>query len=303
MKKRSENSTQGIQTPATTTVNMRSMNTLTHGEFVENEKKIKVRRTGTSVGQVLPWIVLAYLVGIACGIFMTQTVECEMKEGSKDSTNIKPDRAEGECNRLQAELNYLRTTISRQQELERQVRDSQIQQEQWERAAAEKEKQYQQQWMKSQQMWGAELQNRLEMMQREFNIQEANRVAEEEEHLAQNLEQQFTPTMVFPGYGAMPPPLPYQQQSSFGDFLNQDDSMSSPYVDGMIDNAIMNSDTQNGNEEDEILPTLEMSPSMMVDTPPTPSAATRTTSFRSSDPPAPDLKKKKSKKIRKKNSK
>ena len=101
----------------------------------------------------------------------------------------------------------------------------------------------------------------------------------------------------------MPPPLPYQQQSSFGDFLNQDDSMSSPYVDGMIDNAIMNSDTQNGNEEDEILPTLEMSPSMMVDTPPTPSAATRTTSFRSSDPPAPDLKKKKSKKIRKKNSK
>mgnify|MGYP001468509375 CR=1 FL=1 len=261
------NTTQGTHTPAPTAVNMKSMNTLTHGEFVENK-----RRRGTSIGQVVPWIVLAYLLGVASGIFMTQTVECEMKE-SKEPIKT-PDRAEGECSRLQAELNYLKTTISRQ------FRDSQTNQQQWERVEAQKEKEYQEQWMRSQQMWEAQLQNRLEMMQRQWNIEEANRVAEEEQHLAQNLEQQFTPMMVSPGYGAMPPPLPYQQES-FDDF-NEEPPMlaSSPYIDEIIDGTIMD-ETQNDSsseEEDEILPTLEMSPSMMVDTATRPSASSSSSS-------------------------
>ena len=194
---------------------------------------------------------------------MTQTVECEMKE-SKEPIKT-PDRAEGECSRLQAELNYLKTTISRQ------FRDSQTNQQQWERVEAQKEKEYQEQWMRSQQMWEAQLQNRLEMMQRQWNIEEANRVAEEEQHLAQNLEQLY-------------PPLPYQQES-FDDF-NEEPPMlaSSPYIDEIIDGTIMD-ETQNGSseEDDEILPTLEMSPSMMVDTATTrPSASSSSSSSSSS---------------------
>ena len=283
------NTTQGTHTPAPTAVNMKSMNTLTHGEFVE-----KKRRGVTSIGQFVPWIVLAYLLGVASGIFMTQTVECEMKE-SKEPIKT-PDRAEGECSRLQAELNYLKTTISRQ------FRDSQTNQQQWERVEAQKEKEYQEQWMRSQQMWEAQLQNRLEMMQRQWNIEEANRVAEEEQHLAQNLEQQFTPMMVSPGYGAMPPPLPYQQESFFDDF-NQEPPMvaSSPYIDEIIDGTIMD-ETQNGSseEEDEILPTLEMSPSMMVDTvAPGTRASSSSSAFRSGQSVNTKTKKSKKKKSRK----
>jgi hypothetical protein len=204
------------------------------------------------------------------GIFMTPVVECEVKNEVKGQhvptpPPKQPDKAEGECNRLQAELNYLRTTIARQQELERQVRDSQIQQQRWEQLTAEREKLYQEQWMRAQQMWGAELENRLELMQRQWNVQEANRVAEEEQHLAENLEQQFAPMMVSPRYGAMPPPLPYEQEDySMMPSFSPEDESASYNIDGLIDGTMIDESNRN-DEDEEILPTLEMSPSMMTD--------------------------------------
>ena len=61
---------QGTHTPHSTSLNMRNTNknmtnmkTLASGEFKEMKQN---KRVGKSMGQYVPWIVLAYLVGIAC---------------------------------------------------------------------------------------------------------------------------------------------------------------------------------------------------------------------------------------------